>query len=1374
MQANSNRGPNTEHSFLSGEQELNTLIRSYDWSQTPLGTVECWPQSLRSALSICLNSNFPIAIYWGKDLTLLYNTAWSPIPGNKHPTALGKAAREVWPEIWDELEPQFAKAFKGQPGGSKDALLPMLRKGYKEECYFDFTFTPIYGEEGTVEGIFNAVIETTYRIISERRASLLKNLAVSLAQSPTRENVYEKAGAFMKEFSKDIPFALFYTIDDDIHPRLASSTINNVVDTISWKKELPLDDLIRSGRSVHIPHLKEFLAAIPLGFWPELPVDGLIVPLKNSKGKVTGFIFFGLSARLAYDADYQSFLEGIGSTIDTVVQTIFLLELERKRSAELAEIDKAKTAFFTNISHEFRTPLTLLLGPTEELLEERSLDSSARERVHLVYRNALRMQKLVNTLLEFSRIEAGRMEAHFQLVDIAALTADFVSTFRSAVEKVGMELQMECAEITDSVYVDVDMWEKIVLNLVSNAFKYSHQGKIIVKVEQLDTDVEISVSDTGIGIAPDQLDKLFDRFQRVENSGGRSHEGSGIGLALVRELVKLHQGTIQAASEPGKGSVFTVSIPTGKSHLPPEKVSEGPFMATNANSVAYKHEADQWAFDKPDSLKQTLSGQILQLVQGDSKKYHVLLADDNPDMRDYLERLLSEMFVVTTARDGEDAYNKMVQHKPDILVSDIMMPKLDGFGLLEKVRQHPDLRVTPVIFLSAQAGEEAKVDGLNAGADDYLVKPFSSKELLVRVSNLIRINQVRRQTEQQFYQLFLQAPALINTFKGPDHVYELFHPRNKEIFGNVDFTGMKLADALPNMEEQGIIGLLDKVYHEGITVEQHERLVTFVSSNGKKEERYLNFIYQPWYDLKNNIQGVLNFAIDVTTQVLAQKSIEKSEQNLKAIITQAPVPMCIFRGADFVVDVANAKMLEFWGKSSGDVISKPVFEGLPEASGQGFEELLMNVFSTGKAYSALEMPVMLPRNGSIELVYVNFVYEALRESDGWISGVMAVAIEVTEQVIARKEMEAAEEKARLAIESAELGTYHIDMASGEATTSERFNLIWGTPPGSSWEELLARIHPDDHDLRSDAQREAAVSGQLHYEARILWTDQTVHWVRVNGRVLFGTQGTPSYILGVIQDISEQKRFASELRSQVQQRTQQLSRSNQDLQQFAHVASHDLKEPVRKIKVFSGRLEKEFAGQLPEKARTFISKIQGAADRMNLMIEGVLTYSSMNANEQPVQSVNIEKIIAEIQEDMEILIAEKQAVISVLNVPVVEGATVLIYQLFYNLINNALKFSKAGEPVLISISADADPTDQNFTRIVVSDNGIGFKQESAQKVFETFIRLNAKDEFEGTGLGLSLCKKIVERHGGSIIAQSAPNLGATFILTLPFYQTRTLL
>lgn len=1117
--------------FLSGGGEMGQRIREFDWSSTSLGPVHTWPNSLKTCIRIMLTSRQPIWIGWGKDLIKFYNDPYKDIVAGMHPWALGKPASIVWKAIWKDIGPMLDEVmFEHRGTYVESQLLFMERNGYPEETYYTFSYTPIPGDHGQTEGMICFNVDDTDRIISGRQLKTLTQLAQRLPDSKSIQEVISKTVDVLKQNPWDFPYAVFRTINGN-KALLEMTTefgehYGKLNPAINLDDDDPLSEVLR--RAVHTKQPQRFddlaqaFGEMPKGAWPSAPKNSLVIPITKSSNEAYGVIVVGLNPYRLFDDKYRGFFSLVSDQVSAAFASVHKLEEERKRAEALAEIDRAKTTFFSNISHEFRTPLTLLLAPVEDALNDPLLTDEHRLRMEVAYRNALRMQKLVNTLLEFSRIEAGRSEGKFCRVDICALTEDLASTFRSAIERSGMQLHVRCEKITGEVYVDPDMWERIILNLVSNAFKYSNHGEISIQISQSDNKVHVSVSDTGVGIPEDQLTSVFDRFYRVENTGGRSQEGTGIGLSMVKELVKLHHGTITVNSILHKGSTFTVSIPVGKDHLNQQQIVEsGMEHSAFRHSTAFVEEAMKWIPSQTQPVETPLP-----VVEHDDRNT-VLLADDNADMRDYVRRLLSDQFRVITAKDGEEAYQKMLEYRPDLLLSDIMMPRLDGFGLLTKVRSHPDLKTVPVIFLSARAGEEAKVEGLDAGADDYLVKPFSARELLVRVSNHIRINQVRRETEMQFYQLFLSAPAIINIFKGPELRYELFHSKNKEIFGDVDFKGKRLEDAIPELKEQGVIDLIKSVYHEGRRIYESERKISIRNASGNLVDRYFNVIYQPWYDLKGNIQGVLNFAMDVTDLVVARLSVEESEKKYRDL-------------------------------------------------------------------------------------------------------------------------------------------------------SEKLEVI------------------------------------------------------------------------------------------VEQRTSELRRSNDDLQQFAHVASHDLKEPVRKLRTFINRLEDEFKTVIPERGLDYVNKMRQASSRMYSMIEGVLKYSSLAENLQEMEQVDLNEVIASIEADLEVMINQKNAVLIRGNLPTIEGAHVLLYQLFYNLINNSLKFTV--KPPEIIISSDLIKSDgKEYAEIRIRDNGIGFAQQYSNRLFNAFLRLNSKDRFEGTGLGLALCKKIVERHHGTISAQGQEEKGSTFTVVLPVKQ-----
>jgi PAS domain S-box-containing protein len=450
-----------------------------------------------------------------------------------------------------------------------------------------------------------------------------------------------------------------------------------------------------------------------------------------------------------------------------------IVDITERKKAELErqEFDRAKSIFFSNMSHEFRTPLTLLLGPLEDLIGESCSpgEPGFRERLQMAHRNALRLLKLVNALLDFSSIEAGRVQASYEPVDLGSFTAELATLFSAAVERAGLKLLVDCPRSRELPYVDREMWETIVFNLLSNALKFTFEGEISLRLQEHAKHVELQVQDTGIGISEEELPRLFERFHRVRNVRARTQEGTGIGLALVWELVKLHGGTVSAASEPQRGTTITVKIPLGVGHLPPERISgPQPGGAAGVGAGPYIEELRSWI---PQLRQEQLPAQtepVAGPARADSaqpaelERARVLLADDNADMREYIARLLREHWDVQVVSDGLAALAAARSRTPDLVLADVLMPGLDGLGLLRELRSDAGTSTIPVILLSARAGEEATVQGLQAGADDYLVKPFTGRELLARVQSNLELAHLRRRVERDIRQMNEQLETRVS------------------------------------------------------------------------------------------------------------------------------------------------------------------------------------------------------------------------------------------------------------------------------------------------------------------------------------------------------------------------------------------------------------------------------------------------------------------------------------------------------------------------------------------------------------------------------------------------------------------------------------
>ena len=694
--------------LFSGGGENGRLMAALDWSRTPIGPVSTWPASLRFAVRTVLASRFPMILTWGPQYTQIYNDAYAELIGAKHPGAIGDDLRVTLAEGWSALQGPVEHAIATrEPSWIPQLLLPLERAGYREEAYFTVSHAPAFGDDGEVAGMHAVCTEVTRQVLAERRQELLRRVAASGGRLDDDAAVVRGMCAAIAEAPGDVPFAAVWLAppgggdlelvatcgcDDSALPATVASP--------AALADLPPDRLgAQPG---------------PLG---DPVADTVVLPLTGGGGSgLVGALLVGVNPNRALDAEYRSFHELLAGQVAGAVVNARAYAAERSRAEELAELDRAKTAFFSDVSHELRTPVTLLLGPLADVLADSAdrLPGDVRERLEMSLRNGRRLRRLVDDLLEFASIEAGRSSAVRVPTDLAALTAELAGVLRAAAERAGLRLTVDCPPLPRTAAVDPRMWERIVLNLVSNAVKYTFVGGIDVTLRDEDGRLALRVADTGVGIPAEELPHVFERFHRGTDSRARTREGTGLGLALVAELVGLHGGEVAVSSEPGVGSTFTVTLPYGE----PDAAATGPAAPSEAAATLTPWEGD---------------ASVPEAGAPGPGRTTVLVVDDNADMRAYLTRLLAPHHAVRTADDGRDALEQIRRERPDLVLTDVMMPVLDGFELLRLLRAEPATRALPVVMLTARAGQEAAVEGLEAGADDYLPKPFESAELLARV-----------------------------------------------------------------------------------------------------------------------------------------------------------------------------------------------------------------------------------------------------------------------------------------------------------------------------------------------------------------------------------------------------------------------------------------------------------------------------------------------------------------------------------------------------------------------------------------------------------------------------------------------------------------
>lgn len=876
---------------------MNELVATFDWATTPLGPAASWPDGLKATVRIVLTSGFPMWMAWGPELTVLYNDAYARTTlGKKHPWALGKPAPFVWREIWKDIGPLIQRVLETREACWEETLQLILeRSGYPEETYHTFSYSPLEGPDGQVAGMLCVVIEDTARVIGERQLGALSKLAASLASAISRTEVFSAIEHGVAD-QKDMPCTLTYLFDGgDSELKLVARTgieadhpaACNVISANSKDAPWPIHLLLEANRAITVDDLASNFPELPPGCWDLPPARARIVPIaRQGQDGPVGVFIAALNPFRQVDSGYTDFLDLVAGQIAASITNAEAYEEERKRAEGLAELDRAKTAFFSNVSHELRTPLTLILGPLEDALTNQ-LPPSA-ESLEMLHRNALRLLKLVNGLLDFVRIEVGRLRASYEAVDLSLLTAQLASVFRSAVERAGLRFVVDCPPLPQQVFVDREMWEKIVLNLISNALKSTFEGEIRVTVRATDTGAQVSVIDTGTGISESDLPHLFQRFRRIDGARRRSHEGSGIGLALVQELVELQGGSIRVESRLGTGSAFIVSLPFGEAHL-----SHGTVVSNGANpvslqgsAIAYVQEAQGWLPGTNHLKGEVTHGAVEGGARGvdpvgiAEKKPVILLVDDNADLREYVAGLLGWRFHIVSAENGAVALDAAAKQTPDLVLTDVMMPELDGFALLDALRKDPVTRGVPVIMLSARAGEEARIDGIDAGADDYLTKPFTARELVARVEAQLKMARLRKEAVEQEAALHREIDQVKQfAWEALEHIPEVFYTFDGEFrFTYVNAAGMDIGARLGKRFVGGSLwdlfpDLKDTIVESSIREAMDSRVPV--------EFEYYYEPLESWFQYRIHPQpgeGIVMYARDITEARKTEQALRRSEQ----------------------------------------------------------------------------------------------------------------------------------------------------------------------------------------------------------------------------------------------------------------------------------------------------------------------------------------------------------------------------------------------------------------------------------------------------------------------------------------------------------------
>lgn len=728
--------------FFNGDDPTNIAHRAFDWSRSPCGPITAWPLSLRSLVGNVLPSRMPMMLWWGPGYCQLYNDAFAILMGEKHPGAIGQSAQECWAEVWDELGALADRAFAGESVYAHELPLLINRHGYDEESFWTFSFSPVRTATGAIEGVLVAAIDATEAVVRGRRLSVLRDIgAISSADGRSVRRVLDHVLRVLEGHPGKVAFAVArgfrgkggelevvqtFGVDD----QRAVSTLGDPV-------------LLREV----IDSCEAHEETVPAAGWP-VPLTNAGAPVElamhlpiidRSEEHVIAVLTVGINPHRAFDDDYRGFLNLMARQVSTAATDARAIAREKKRTNKLVELDREKNRFLQNISHELRTPLTLITGSHRSLGERTDLSDGAMRDLAVAERGTLRLTRVVEGLLDLARSDEGVLAPAFVPTDLGALTAEIAAMFRSTLTAAGLTFDLDIAEIPEAISVDPEMWSQIVSNLLSNAYKFTDAGGVTVALSVDAGDVCLVVSDTGVGMTTDEIERVFERFHQVPGASTRTAEGAGIGLALVHDLTTIHDGHVDVESKPGHGTRFTVRIPARDAH--PERHD---LTGALRGAQILATEAASWARSRADAPANMPSSAV---IEADGRPI-ILVVEDNPDLQQYLcELLADEAWQVRAVADVPSALT--VQFVPELVLSDVLLPGIDGIELVRFLRQNEETAEVPIVLLTALAGPEAAAEGLAAGATDYLAKPFDPNELRARVRAHAELHRRRRDALQR-------------------------------------------------------------------------------------------------------------------------------------------------------------------------------------------------------------------------------------------------------------------------------------------------------------------------------------------------------------------------------------------------------------------------------------------------------------------------------------------------------------------------------------------------------------------------------------------------------------------------------------------------
>ena len=1312
---------NSDFYFLKGGGEMGALIREKDWSKTPLGDPAAWPQSLRTMVAVMLDNPFGMYIAWGNEYTQLYNDGYRPILGTtKHPQALGNRSQETFAEIWSIIEPMFAGVMQGTAVGYPDFMLPLHRNGYEEECYFDFSYSPIRKENGEVGGVLVTVIETTEK---KRTTEALKDSNAryidNIMQAPVAMCIF-RGDRYVVEIANEQMLTIW--------GKQAAEVMNKpIFEGLPEVKDQGLDLLLDHVYSTG----EKFVAN-------ERPI---VLP-RNGKLETT-YVNFVYDALKEADGSISGI---VAIAIEVTSQVINRSKIEKSEQKVRALVENAPFPIAVYVGEEM----------TIELANQSIIDlwGKGNDVIGKSFKEV--MSELDNQLVfdQIQEVLATGKAFHTKNTPLDLLIDGRLQSFYfnyslTPLYDIG-------GKIWGVMNTGVDLTD---LNIAKKQIEESEQN---IRSMVLQSPIGICVIDAATLVS----EIVNDSFVEI---AGKAYA----------EIAGKHYWETFAEARDTYESALNKVIEDGQS-----------FSADEVEMMLIRH-------GKEETRYLTFVYAPLITIDGLVKKVAVWVLDNTVQVltrrkiedadkrfRNTVQQapvgitiLRGPQYIVEMAND---AYLQLVDRK------EIEFLGRPLFDVLPEVEASVHTLLDTVLYGGVPYhGNEVAIPVNRYGKQeisyfDFLYYPLKEVDgkisgVIVTVTEVSEKVESRKKTEQNEERLniVVEASELGTWELNLKTMAPIYSKRYLEIIGGytkeVSLTHEQLLRHLHPDDMQ----IREKAFKEAMVSGylQYEARVIWMDGS----IHWIEGKGKVFYDAALQPEKMIGTLRDITTEKNQQAELEESEQRFRDLIMQSPVAKAILSGEDHIVEIANEALLkDIWRKNAADVIGRKVLDIFPELKKQQYARILQEVYATGVKHTGKESFMWIYGDDGLKHYYVDFEYAPVFSSDNTVSGIKITAVDVTEKVKARKQIEESEKRFRSLAESLPQLVWETDEKGNALFASGRWQEYSGiTPVGEA--EWKAIIHPDDYAENARVWMHSLATGELYRcDVRLKNKSGEYRWHAVIGEPVFNNDNKIIKWVGAFTDIQTEKSFTRELEKQVSERTKELGdtnieleKINKELQTFAYISSHDLQEPLRKIQTFATQLLEKESQNLSDTGKDQFRRMVNAASRMQTLIDDLLIFSRTNTQERRFEQLELTTLVEEVKEDLKEEIQKKQAVIATAELGEANIIPVQFRQLLFNLVNNSLKFSKPGVAPHIDIKSEiALINDAMYCHISISDNGIGFEQQYSEKIFEVFQRLHGRNEFNGTGIGLSIVKRIVENHHGYITATGELHKGARFDMYIP--------